>query len=511
MKKWYNLLIAVVNVILYFVLIALWISIPDVLGLNIALSVFNLVLTLVLVYLNREALSIYYQSYQFKKLTEALVFVFLVFCLLGVVNYWAFKHPLQHDLSAYKMNSLTEQSKGILKNIKGELTFKLFARKQDSLLWMPLFEFYRAQKNDIKIEKVDIDIRPDLVADYRITDTATLVIEYNGKRQYVTERDELNITNGLIKITRPSDPVVYFIQSAGIADINNPENEGLKFIFEAIKNSAIDVRPLNLLSTQEIPFDAKALILWGPKTSLQPSELKVIQRFLERKGNLLVALDPELNQDYHGELRKLLEHYRLIIRNDLIIDRKSFVNGSNGSIPLVESYNTEHAITKKFKGQVFFPLASSIDEVPEELAPAAEGNFNVLASTTTFPDSWGETSIDEFAKEQVVFTAGRDKPGPLNLAVAFEGSKNKIVAFGNSGFVLNAYLKFGTNYALFLNSLSWLVDEDRLISFNLPIVQSEPIFISSPQLGIVFYFSVLFSPLILFGASIYMYRRKRDK
>lgn len=510
MKKWYNLLIAIINIILYFVLIALWISIPDVLALNVALTVFNLVLTLVLIYLNRQSLSKYYQSYQFKKLTESLVFVFLVFCLLAVANYWAFKHPVQSDLSVYKMNSLTDQSQSILKNIKGELTFKLFARKHDSLLWMPLLEFYRAQKNDIKISKVDIDIRPDLVADYRITDTATLVIEYNGKRQYVVERDELNITNGLIKITRSTDPVVYFVQGHGEGDISNAENEGLKFIFEAIRNTAIDVRPLSLLSAQEIPFDAKALILWGPKSSLQPNEIKVIQRFLERKGNLLVALDPELNQDYHGEMRTLLKQYRIIIRNDLIIDRKRFVSGSNGSIPLVETYDSEHPITRKFKGQVFFPLASSLEEIPEVLAKES-GKVSMLASSTAFPDSWGETSINEFAKEQVVYTPGKDSPGPLNIAATFEGDKNKIVAFGNSGFVLNAYLKFGTNYALFLNSLSWLVDEDRLISFNLPIVQSEPVFISAPQMGIVFYFSVLFSPLILFGTGIYMYRRKRDK
>lgn len=510
MKKWYNLLIAIINIILYFVLVALWVSIPEVLILNISLTVFNLVLTLVLVYLNSESLSKYYQSHQFKKLTEALLFIFLIFCLIGVANYWAFKHPVQKDLSAYKMNSLTDQTKTVLKNLSGDLKFKLFARKQESLLWMPIIEFYRAENSSIKIEKVDIDVRPDLVADYRITDVATLVIEYNGKRQYVTERDELNITNGLIKISRPSDPVAYFVQGAGIADINNPENEGLKFIFEAIKNSAIDVRPINLLSTQEVPFDAKALILWGPKSALQPSELKVIERFLERKGNLLVAIDPELNRDNHLELRRLLERYKIIIRNDMVIDRKSFVNGSNGSIPLVDSYNVEHAITKKFKGQAFFPLVSSMEESADSAANS-DISVSVLATTTEFPTSWGETSINEFANEKVVFTPGKDLPGPMNLAMAAESSKNKIVAFGNSGFVLNAYLKFGTNYALFLNSLSWLVDEDRLISFNLPIVQNEPIFISAPQMGIVFYFSVLFSPLILLGISIYMYRRKRDK
>jgi ABC-type uncharacterized transport system involved in gliding motility auxiliary subunit len=503
-------MIAIVNIILYFVLIALWISIPDVLALNIALTIFNLILTLVLVYLNREKLSVFYQSQQFKKLTEALVFISLVFCLLGVANYWAYKHPVQKDLSAYKMNSLSDQTKNILKNMKGELKFKLFARKQDSLPWMTLFEFYRAEKNDIEISKVDIDVRPDLVADYHITDTATLVIEYNGKRQYVTERDELNITNGLIKVSRGSDPVAYFVQGHGEADINSKETEGQNFIFEAIRNSAIDVRPLNLLTTQEVPFDAKALILWGPKSALQPNELSVVQKFLERKGNLLVAIDPDLNQDNNPALRKLLERYRLIIRNDLVIDKKSFVNGSNGSIPLVESYNAEHPITRKFKGQVFFPLVSSIDEVPEA-GVSEKGNVTMLTSSSAFPDSWGETSIKEFAKELVNYTKGQDQVGPLNLAASFESDHNKIVAFGNSGFVLNAYLKFGTNYALFLNSLSWLVDEDRLISFNLPIVQSEPVFISGPQMGIVFYFSVLFSPLILFGVSIYMYRRKRDK
>lgn len=510
MKKWYNLLLSVINVVLYFVLIALWISIPDELTLDISLTVFNLMLTLVLVYMNREKLSAYYLSQQFKKLTETLVFVFLVFCLLGVGNYWAFKHPLQADLSAYKMNSLSDQSITILKKMKGELKFKLFARKQESLLWMPLIEFYRAVKSDIAVEKVDVDVRPDLVADYHITDAATLVLEYNGKRQYVTERDELNITNGLIKISRASDPVVYFIQGHGEGDITSGENDGLKFIFEAIKNSAVDVRPLNLLSTQEVPFDAKTIILWGPKTALQPAEIKVLQRFLERKGNLLVAIDPDLNQDVHGELRALLRKYRLNIRNDIVIDQKSFVTGSNGSIPLVDTYNKEHPITQKFKGQVFFPLAASIEEVPEQLAPE-KGKVFMMASTSLFPESWGETSIKEFAEQKIHYNAGVDHQGPLNLFAAFDGDKNKIVAFGNSQFVLNAYLKFGKNYALFLNSLSWLVDEDRLISFNLPIVQNEPIFISQQQMGIVFYFAVLFSPLILFGLGIFMYRRRRDK
>ena len=132
-------------------------------------------------------------------------------------------------------------------------------------------------------------------------------------------------------------------------------------------------------------------------------------------------------------------------------------------------------------------------------------------STSDFPASWGETSVAQIAKKEIKFDKGQDTPGPLNVVAAYESAQNKIVLFGNSTFVLNAYLKFGANYTLFLNAISWLVDEDRLISFNLPIVQSEPIFISAPQIGIVFYFSVIFTPLILFATAIFIYRRKRDR
>ncbi len=511
MKKWYNILLAIIISILYLVVVALWISIPDELTLNVAVTMVAMALTCVSIYLNRVTLAVYYQSNHFKKLQETLIFFVLLFSLLGVANYWAYKHPSQFDWSVIKLNSLTDQTKNVLKDMKEPITFKMFARKQESLPWMALLEFYRAEKPSINVEKIDIDIRPDLVGDYQISDAATLVIEYNGKRQKVTERDELNITNGLIKISRNQDPVVYFVQGHGEGDINSQENEGLKFIFEAARNSALDIRPLNLLTTQEIPFDAKALVLWGPQSALQSSEITVIKNFLERKGNLIVAIDPELNGDLHQGLRALLRDYKIIVRNDLVMDRKNFVNGSNGSIPLVDHFDHDSEITKNFKGQIFFPLVASLDPIPDEVVPGMKGTVKSLAASTPFPDSWGETSLKELAAQNMQYTQGEDRPGPLSLALSFESDTNRIVAFGNSSFVFNAYSKFGGNYAFFLNSLSWVVGEDRLISFNLPIVQSEPVFISAPQMGIIFYFSVLFSPLVLFGLAIFMYRRKRDK
>jgi ABC-type uncharacterized transport system involved in gliding motility auxiliary subunit len=176
MKKWYNVLLLIVTSLLYLVMIALWISIPEELTLNLAVSVVAMAVTLVLIFLNRLPLSVYYQGQHFKKLQEAIVFFALLFCIFGVVNYWTYKHPKQLDLSIIKLNSLSDQTKNILKEMNEPLTFKMFARKNDSLAWMALLEFYRTEKNNIQIEKIDIDVRPDLVGDYHISDAATLVI-----------------------------------------------------------------------------------------------------------------------------------------------------------------------------------------------------------------------------------------------------------------------------------------------------------------------------------------------
>jgi ABC-type uncharacterized transport system involved in gliding motility auxiliary subunit len=508
MKQKYSLLLFIVNIILYLVVVALWISIPDVLTLNIAVTGLSFFISMLLIYLNQERFKTFYLSSHFKKFSETFIYLTLLFSLLSIGNYWAFKHPTQLDLSIFKLSTLTDQTTNVLNKMPGKVKFKIFARKQEGFLWYTLLEQYRARKNDIEIEKIDIDVQPDKVMEYNISSEATLVIEYNDKRQYVTDRDELNVTNALIKISRTSDPVVYFVTGHNEQSIQSKENEGLSFIFEAMKNSAIDVRPLTLSTTQEIPFDSKVLILFGPKTRLMKSEVLAIEHFLDRGGRLFLGLDPDLNTDANREMRDLLMHYHLNLRNDLVVDRKSFVNGSNGTIPLVDTFNPDHPITRKFKGQAFFPLVSSIEEF-EPTTKKPDEKITFLTSSNNYPESWAETSLKEIVAGTPSFTPGKDIAGPINLMATYESSKNKIVLIGNSSLVSNAYMKYGNNFALFLNSLSWLVDEDRLISFNLPIIQSERMFISGPQFGIIFYFSVLFSPIVLLGFSIFMYRRKR--
>ena len=240
---------------------------------------------------------------------------------------------------------------------------------------------------------------------------------------------------------------------------------------------------------------------------------------MDKGGNLLVALDPDMNLDKNTAFREFLTGYRILVRNDLVIDKKSFVNGSNGSIPLINYSASEHAghshadhvILRDFTGEVFFPLTSSVAVLDDKILAGIEGEATNLLHTSEAPDSWSEKSLKEFVDNNLVYNDGVDLPGPLDVMASFESSKNRVVAFGNSSFVANNYARYGNNFLLFVNSLNWSMGEDRLVSFDLPIIQSEPIFVSAPQLGVIFYFSVFFAPLILFIIAILVYRRKRNK
>lgn len=501
----------VTNAILYFLIIFMWLSIPDESLLNGATTLFNLSLTTVLIIIKRERFLHFYQSSQFRSFVGVGINCLLVMFLLGLLNYVAFKFPWQKDISLLKLNTLTEQTKEVLKNVDEKITFKIFARKNEIALWLPILDLYRFENRHIEIEKINIELRPDLVGEYKIQNTSTLIIEFKGRRQQVAVRDELNVTNAIVRLTRLSDPVVYYIFGHGEIDPNSNENDGIKVVLDGARNSALDIRPLNLTSAQEIPFDAKAIVLWGPKSSLMDSEIAIIERFIARGGGLVVALDPDLNARKFENLENVLKRLGFNYHHNLIYDRKNFVNGSKGAVPIASSFDPDHLLTKDFKGQVFFPLVSSVGVLDEAVEKNEGIKYHELLMSNSAPESWGEIDRSEISKEAAFYTEGHDRKGPLSMVVSMESNKNRILLFGNSTFAMNNYIKFSSNMTFFLNSLSWVVGEDRLVSFNLPIIQSEQIFISENQLGAVFYFSVIFAPLILIIISITIYRRRRGK
>jgi ABC-type uncharacterized transport system involved in gliding motility auxiliary subunit len=501
-----KLILVITNIILYLTTLALWIAIPDVIILNLSVSIIAILLTIALIIWNRDTFKKYYLSPQFNKLTSALISIILIFFILGLLNYLAFKHPIIWDFSSRKINSLTDQSVKVSKSLEKEIEIIAFEKKINLDRISELLDLYRSNSSKIKIKLVDVEINPAIVSQYKITQIPTLIVKTNNKIEKVLRVRELEISNAIVKVTRKDKPRIAFMTGHGEMSLKDKNAQGGSHLNALLSKSHFNISEINLLQESKIPDSIHVLVILGAKQAMTNEEIKKIDSYLSRGGKLFIGLDPQINGDNLENLRDLITAWGIKISNNLVIDKKSFVNGSNGTIPLVSEYPQKHSIVLNFKSQTFFPLVSSMKA---SQSPMHKGEFTSLVDSS--PASWGESNPMELVQGKLSYNANQDIQGPVSLAAVWKSidSKTRIVAFGNSTLLTNKYQKYGANYLLALNSLSWLSEQDRMISFNQPIIEDTPIFISKPQMGAIFYFSVVLLPLLFLLLALYMYWKRR--
>jgi len=460
--------------------------------------------------MNRQKYEKYYRSNHFKALLSSVLSIFLVFFILGLINYLAFKHPLYWDFTKNQVNSLSKQSENVLSQIDGEVIFNVFATRANAKPLLDFVELYRSKNSKIKGNYVDIELRPEVVAQYNITTPNSVVLEYQEKRITVQSIDEGAITNALIRLTRSKDPLICYSVGHEEGNLKDDIGGGLSMLAQALADNYYKVNEINLATAEVIPSEVDILMLWGSHSGFLNNEISMIDQYLKRGGKLLVAIDPNPNQDGAGPLRELLVQWGINVSNDLVVDKIEHISGSNGTVPLIKNFSKEHKITKNFEGQVFFPLVSSVAAITTIKA----GSFESFAFSSEYPASWGDTNLNELFEGKIAFNEGVDKKGPISVAASWEEATNsdkkaRIVAFGNSTFVINSYSKFSGNFQILLNALSWLVDEGEVYSSVISGENSNKVIIGNSAMGIIFYVSVLLSPIVCFGLAFIIYTRRR--
>lgn len=510
MKKNIIIVLYILSFVLFLTTCALWISIPDewiLAGLVTLLFTLCLVTGIILDRAHWRAL---YGSRQFSKFAGHTVSALLVLCIIGLVNYLSYKHPVQWDVSHSARNSLTEQSVKIVRSLEGPIEVVVFARKQDFPLIMKLLELYRFEKSDISFQTIDVELSPGEVSSYGITKSPTLVFKYHDKREYTSNLNELSVTNALIKLSRDKDPIVCYSTGHAEGDFDGKGGEGFSYLQTQILASNLVLKPISLLEKAEVSSECSLFLIWGPKNDFTTNEVELLKTYAAKGGHLMIGLDPDLNGDPTPNLRDFARSYGLSLINGLTVDLLSNVNQSNGQAPIVKNFNQEHEISREFALPVFFPLVGAVAESKET---TIEGKFSALASSNLAPASWidlGPYKLDS-GKLSLIYEEGKDIPGPLVYAATWKASAQGplMLGFANTTFVSNNYKRFAGNFSFFLNSLLWGVDEGRLISFDLPSLPDEPIFISAPQKGIIFYFSVVFLPLAFLTLALVVYWRTK--
>jgi ABC-type uncharacterized transport system involved in gliding motility auxiliary subunit len=489
-------------------------------GLSFGLASFKGRAGLALLLLGSAGLAFYFIGHisRFRTKNSRLNFIFasnlavvvlLIAAIVGAVNYLGVKLHKRFDFTAGKAHSLSAQSVQVVRNLKKDLEIKAFFGKDNGKLeqLQALLEIYRFHSGRVRATVIDPYLKPELVKQYEIKTDGTMVFAYDGKSTRSEEVSEEAITNAIINVTRQGEKTVYFLLGHGEPAIGDSGETGYSEAKAGLEKLSFKVKELVLFQEAAVPRDAAAVIVAGPSKPLFEKELFLLSDYLEKgQGRLLLLLDPNEG----AELKPLLGKYGLALEDNIVVevDPLSQFMGGSYFMPVVAKY-PEHAITKGFGYATLFPLARGLARVTP---PPAGARVDFLAATS--PNSWGETRYEEEVKTEKITRNPEDKGGPIDIAAACEGgsgkAKSRLVVCGDSDFAGNKYYSFQANGNFFNNAVSWLAEEKDLIAIAPKVTAPRTVSLSQGAGRLVFFYTLVILPLLVFaaGIGIWLYRRK---
>lgn len=454
----------------------------------------------------------------------------LFLAVVVVVEALAIRHNVRVDLTEGRRHSLSDQSIKLLRSLEKEVHAVAFYRTDEpgKAAAQDLLAQYAQISPKFRFELVDPDRHPALARRYGIATYGTVVLESGGKEQKFQGAEEEKITNALVKLLRKEKRVLYFLTGHGEAGLDSAARQGLSQAKLALTEVEYEVKPLLLLREQEVPKDAAVLVIAGPQSELLPTELQLIEVYIKRGGKLLVLLDPFTATG----LTDLLKKYGLVMGKDIIVDRLSRAFGGDYLLPVVTQYEP-HPITQDFTLASFFPFARTVDAAKELSAGIT---VQVLGRTSS--GSWAETDKAALDRGEAGYDEGKDRQGPVPIGAVATievttddgrpttdggkpektvngerssviGKKGRIVAYGTAAFIQNNYLGLSGNRNLFLNSISWLAEEEQLIAIRPRHAKFTPLVLTANQARLAFWGILVLPPLAMIGTWVVVFLRRR--
>ncbi|MFM5889049.1 MAG: Gldg family protein [Dolichospermum sp.] len=512
----------------------------------------------------------WWQKRSTQSTTNALIATLSVLAILGLINFLGIRYQLRLDLTDTQLFTLSPQSRELVSNLPETMKVWLFSKEKNSQD-QELLDNYHRQNNKFKFEYVDPELKPGLVERFGVKDYGEVYLEFQTKRQLVqiiseNERlSEIKLTNRLQQMINPKTAKVYFLQGHSEHPLS-ASNGGISKAIQGLTDKNFTIATLNLPERPQVPDDADIVIVAGPQKELLTGEVTALQNYLNRGGNLLLMIDPNTNP----KIDTLLKEWGVRLDNRLVIDNSGASLQLGPATILVTEYG-QHPITQDFANNIsVYPLTRplEIDPVPDvesmvllktkpypnSWAESDQKNekleFNedkdlkgpltlgvaltrkLLNSPTAIPSPIPTTQNSPTAIPSPIPTTQNSPtaiPSPIPTAQNSPTAtaipspipttqnsptprfkESRLVVFGNSNFATDSLFEQQLNGDVFLNTVSWLSQqEEKLMSIRPKEPKNRRIIISNLEANLLTISAVVLLPLLglLTGFIIWWKRR----
>ena len=455
----------------------------------------------------------------------SLIITAVVLVLLVAVNIFASKLPralTKYDISSTKLYSITSNTKVVVNNLRKDVTiYWIVQADQEDEVIENLLGKYESLSDHIDVVKKNPDVFPTFAEQY--TDETvynnSLVVECGDRYRYIAYDDiylqeadmysytyttsfdgEGAITSAIDYVVSEELPVLYLLEGHG-------ERELPATFADQVEKENIEVQTLSLLTTDEMPEDAAALMIYAPQSDISEEEKDMLADFVSGGGKLLVMAGPTEDAALDN-LYAVLADYGVTANEGIVVEADRNHYAFQAPYVLLPDM-TSSDITDSLIEENYYPI------MPIAAGLTVGGSSaSVTELLTTSADSFSKIAgfaLDTYEKED------GDIDGPFAVAVSVETEGNgKIVWFAASEFLDDMYNAYssGANTDLGMNALSSLIGEREAIAIRSKSLNYNYLTISESEGSMLKAVLIAILPLAYLGIGIYVFvstRRKQDE
>ncbi len=442
-------------------------------------------------------------------------FVILFIILVFLLGFLANQYKFSKDITQANRNTLTTGSINVLKQMRAPITISVFASKDDvnngDTFRQGIINFmarYQRTKPDINIKFISPIEEPKLAQEMGIKVDGEVVVEYQKRSEHISPPfAEQEMTNLFIRLSRTNQQAIMYLDGHGERNLIGLKNNDIGEFGKQLESKGFKFANPNLTVESEVPLNGVMLVIASPQKNISSLEVKKIKKFLESSGNLLWLLD---DNNFHG-LEEVASYLGLSVSSGRVVDPTAKLEGADENVSFASAYGV-HAITKNFMLRTIFSNAYEVNA-----KNSFENGWEVSKLIEVSPNGWLESS--PLSKNQkVTFDKNKDKPGPINIAVALQRTYGKkgqrVLVVGNGNFLSNTFITTGGNLDIGINMINWLSGDDNLISIQPMVLKDVNVTIPNDRTSvfiawIVFHSFQYFVPIIIFVLGIFFWFKRK--
>jgi hypothetical protein len=452
----------------------------------------------------------------------------LVFCF--AVAYVASERDVKVDLSYFRTAKAGESTKAVVRALDKPVKVYLFFPPANEV--REEVESYFAdltrQSKFLTVEHYDHALHPQKARELNVTGNGIIVVSRDTLKEQISmplalegARSQLRVLDQevnkrIIGVTRGAR-VAYFTQGHEERTFEAVGDTDRRGTVKALKDMVTDqnFEPKELGMAQglgtDVPADATVVFVIGPRKPFLKEEVDALIRYLDRKGRLFVALDPESSLTMEELLGPLaLKYTPSTLAHDRIYWNRTYQKADRVNIATA-SFSSHSSVTSisrlGSRAPVIFAGAGFLDKDDKKAVGIVNVDFTVHADGATWNDKNGnlEPDSDEGRKAYELAAAVSRR----NASALLPEEEGRAVVIADADAVSDILVRnnIGNAY-LALDAIRWLAGEAQAAG----VINNEedvPVAHTRKQDVVWFYGSVFAAPLAVLGIGFLMTRRRR--